>query len=245
MKNKGFIGTGILITAIIALIVGGGVVYFITKTDNPKGDNLVLEISNFEECVKAGYPIMESYPRQCKTGDGENFVEVIEEKITDNQTTNQENNSTQANNQPSENNITANSNNVLNQPAYLINAYTKNNKNYIDVDYIQILSGMASLQAQVADGSCPNVNDCYDFPNGYKQNTNPLIRTFEVSPNVVIMSSWDPYPNTNQITFQQFKNSQSWDLIQTNPPFQPAKGPYIRIDVQNNLVVKITRPYQE
>ena len=35
------------------------------------------EISSFDECVAAGYPVMESYPRQCKTSDGTTFVEEI------------------------------------------------------------------------------------------------------------------------------------------------------------------------
>lgn len=69
---------------------------------------------------------------------------------------------------------------VVDQPAYLISAYSQNGQNYIDVDYIQVLSGNDSLEAQVEDGQCPNVNDCYDFPNGYRRNQNPLIRTFEV-----------------------------------------------------------------
>lgn len=34
------------------------------------------EILSFEECAKAGYPIMESYPRQCRA-DGTTFVEEI------------------------------------------------------------------------------------------------------------------------------------------------------------------------
>ena len=34
-------------------------------------------IESFEECVAAGNPVMESYPRQCRTDDGKNFVEVI------------------------------------------------------------------------------------------------------------------------------------------------------------------------
>lgn len=33
-------------------------------------------ISSFQECMDAGYPIMESYPRQCNAG-GSNFVEDI------------------------------------------------------------------------------------------------------------------------------------------------------------------------
>lgn len=77
--------------------------------------------------------------------------------------------------------LTSNTNNVTDQPAYLIKAYSQNNKNYVEVDYIEVLSGAASIQAQVEDGECPNANDCYDFPNGYKRNQNPMIRTFEVA----------------------------------------------------------------
>jgi glyoxylase-like metal-dependent hydrolase (beta-lactamase superfamily II) len=35
-------------------------------------------ITNFEECVDAGNPVMESYPRQCRTEDGKNFTELID-----------------------------------------------------------------------------------------------------------------------------------------------------------------------
>ncbi len=35
------------------------------------------KISNFEMCSLAGYPVMESYPRQCKTPGGETFSENI------------------------------------------------------------------------------------------------------------------------------------------------------------------------
>jgi len=34
-------------------------------------------IDSFEECVAAGNPVMESYPRQCRTPDGKHFVETI------------------------------------------------------------------------------------------------------------------------------------------------------------------------
>ena len=33
-------------------------------------------ITNFEECVAAGNPVMESYPRQCRAG-GRTFVEIV------------------------------------------------------------------------------------------------------------------------------------------------------------------------
>ncbi|MBW3003760.1 hypothetical protein KY337_04295 [Candidatus Woesearchaeota archaeon] len=36
-----------------------------------------FRIRNFQDCVEAGYPIMESYPRQCMTDDGLSFNEQI------------------------------------------------------------------------------------------------------------------------------------------------------------------------
>ncbi len=42
-------------------------------SDNTQKSN----VTNFEECAKAGYPVMESYPRQCRTPDGKNFVENL------------------------------------------------------------------------------------------------------------------------------------------------------------------------
>lgn len=36
-------------------------------------------INSFDGCASAGYPIMESYPRQCRTPDGRGFVEAISE----------------------------------------------------------------------------------------------------------------------------------------------------------------------
>jgi hypothetical protein len=36
------------------------------------------EINNFEQCIAAGNPAMESHPRQCRTDDGKHFVEQID-----------------------------------------------------------------------------------------------------------------------------------------------------------------------
>lgn len=41
-----------------------------------------IEVLSFESCVKAGYPVMESFPRQCKTPDGRTYAEEIPEKFT-------------------------------------------------------------------------------------------------------------------------------------------------------------------
>lgn len=39
------------------------------------------QIASFEECVEAGNPVKESYPRQC-TADGKTFVEKIDEPVS-------------------------------------------------------------------------------------------------------------------------------------------------------------------
>jgi hypothetical protein len=63
----------ILIFALIVIVVGI-VVYF---TAFKPGEVPTPSINSFEECVSAGYPVLESYPRQCKTSDGETFTEDI------------------------------------------------------------------------------------------------------------------------------------------------------------------------
>lgn len=45
--------------------------FFFTKDKDAETKD---EILSFEECVKAGNPILESYPEQCKTSDGKTFV---------------------------------------------------------------------------------------------------------------------------------------------------------------------------
>ena len=35
-------------------------------------------INSFDDCVLAGYPVMESYPRQCRTKEGWTFIEEID-----------------------------------------------------------------------------------------------------------------------------------------------------------------------
>ncbi|HEX9503252.1 MAG TPA: hypothetical protein VF974_02925 [Patescibacteria group bacterium] len=40
----------------------------------PPGNPLISSINSFAKCAAAGYPIMQSYPEQCKTPDGLTFV---------------------------------------------------------------------------------------------------------------------------------------------------------------------------
>ncbi len=41
-----------------------------------------VEVTSFEECEAAGYPVMESYPRQCQAN-GEVFTEELDQQVLD------------------------------------------------------------------------------------------------------------------------------------------------------------------
>ncbi|MDD2656045.1 MAG: Gmad2 immunoglobulin-like domain-containing protein [Patescibacteria group bacterium] len=41
-----------------------------------------FKIENFDDCVSAGNPVMESYPRQCNTKDGQHFTEEIGNELS-------------------------------------------------------------------------------------------------------------------------------------------------------------------
>ncbi len=57
----------LIFLVILGLVVGG---YFYLKPVDE-------EINSFEECVDAGYSVMESYPRKCTTPNDQTFVEDI------------------------------------------------------------------------------------------------------------------------------------------------------------------------
>jgi len=63
----------ILIFVLIVIIVGIAVYFTALKP----GEAPTISINSFEKCVSAGYPVLESYPRQCKTPDGKTFTEDI------------------------------------------------------------------------------------------------------------------------------------------------------------------------
>lgn len=67
---------GLLLIACV-LAVAAYIIYEIAPHLAPASISVV---TNFEECAAAGNPVMESYPRQCNTPDGQHFVEEIGEQ---------------------------------------------------------------------------------------------------------------------------------------------------------------------
>lgn len=65
--------TGLLILAFVLTIVA-----LVLLKVTPRINSLPQAVvTNFDECAAAGNPVMESYPRQCRTEDGRLFVEEI------------------------------------------------------------------------------------------------------------------------------------------------------------------------
>lgn len=63
---------GKIILAILLIGVISAVFYWISLENEP-----VVTVNSYEECVDAGYPIMESYPEQCAAPDGRNFTREL------------------------------------------------------------------------------------------------------------------------------------------------------------------------
>lgn len=63
------------IIVLILILIGIGIYFIFQEPD-------IAEITNFKQCAKADYPVLDTYPRQCKTPDGRKFTEILDTKIT-------------------------------------------------------------------------------------------------------------------------------------------------------------------
>lgn len=76
-----------IIAIAILFLIGGGVYYQKNNqsqnNNNPSGKIDITKpvgynkIKSFDDCIAAGYPLMETYPRSCKLPDGNDFWENI------------------------------------------------------------------------------------------------------------------------------------------------------------------------
>jgi len=126
---------------------------------------------------------------------------------------------------------------------YLKKVYSKGGKDYINIDYVQWLSGDTAEQAMREDGQCPKSGECIVYNDYYIRNQNPLIRTFEVVPDVEIRAhdfekDYASGDWTESMTFSRFSQYFSRNVNNgywTSAPFH--------IEIGNNKVLKITEQY--
>ncbi|OHA08479.1 MAG: hypothetical protein A3B37_00030 [Candidatus Sungbacteria bacterium RIFCSPLOWO2_01_FULL_59_16] len=75
--SGGFGAFGAIALAAV-LVALAGVGYFVYRNYfAPRRFTFPRAITSFEECANAGYPVAESYPRQCHTPDGRTFTEEL------------------------------------------------------------------------------------------------------------------------------------------------------------------------
>ncbi len=86
MKTKNLIYAVIAIVVLILLVtvILGGIGYYIGTRMMSNQAPVDTSIDSFEKCVSAGYPVMESYPRQCRAN-SQTFTEKISSNPGDNQ----------------------------------------------------------------------------------------------------------------------------------------------------------------
>ncbi len=68
MKKSGVI----IIVLVLVLLLSASAVSI-----DRLGKRSLIEVDSFVSCIEAGFPILESYPRQCKTPEGETFIESV------------------------------------------------------------------------------------------------------------------------------------------------------------------------
>ncbi len=93
-----------------------------------------------------------------------------------------------------------------NRIGYVRKAYTSNGKNYIDIDYVQFLTGQAAIDAAKADGIAEqDEHGNWYVPNDYYiVNDSSQLRTFEVSSTAAI--KLDDGSAKKSITFAKLKS---------------------------------------
>jgi len=128
------------------------------------------------------------------------------------------------------------------QIGYVKKVYTKDGKNYLSIDYIQWLTGAEAEKAMREDGQCPKTGECIVFDDYYIRNVNPLIRTFEVSPDAKItMQTYDMEEtgliHPQEISFAQF----SW-IFAPKVNSRLKDVPYI-VEISSKKITKINEQY--
>lgn len=63
----------IIVISIITLLIGFTGIFVWYSIYNQRNEN----ISNYDECAAAGYPILESHPEQCSVPNGKTYTRVI------------------------------------------------------------------------------------------------------------------------------------------------------------------------
>lgn len=128
------------------------------------------------------------------------------------------------------------------QIGYIKKVYSKGEKNYLDIDYIQWLSGSAAEKAMREDGECPKTGECIVYNDYYIRNVNPLIRTFEIAPDAEITMQTYTMETTGQIQPEKISFLQFSQIFSSSTDLSLKNAPYI-VEISSNKITKINEQY--
>jgi hypothetical protein len=128
------------------------------------------------------------------------------------------------------------------QIGYIKKVYIKGGKSYLDIDYIQWLTGDAAEKAMRQDGECPKTGECIVLNDYYIRNLNPLMRTFEISPDVTITMQTYDMETTGQVQAESINLSQFGQIWNGSMKPNLKSVPYI-VEIQNQQITKINEQY--
>lgn len=132
--------------------------------------------------------------------------------------------------------------NTERQMGYIKKVYSRGGKNFLDIDYIQWLTGTVAEKAKREDGLCPSKGECIVENDYYIRNQNPLIRTFEISPNVQITMRTYNMEMTGQIQAQKISSAEFSQIFSSSAWSHLKDAPYI-VEISNNQIIRITEQY--
>jgi hypothetical protein len=128
------------------------------------------------------------------------------------------------------------------QMGYVKKVHMSGGKNYLDIDYIQWFMGDAAEKAMREDGECPKTGECEVLDDYYIRNANPLVRTFEISPDAVITMQTYNMEATGQIQSQVISINQFSQIWNTAAKPGLKSVPYI-VEIENKIITNITEQY--
>ncbi|MFA5925660.1 MAG: hypothetical protein WC831_01890 [Parcubacteria group bacterium] len=128
------------------------------------------------------------------------------------------------------------------QIGYIKKVYAKNGVDYIDIDYIQWLTGTEAEKAMREDGECPKTGECVVLDDYYIRNVNSLIRTFEIAADAEITMQTYSMEKTGKIQPEKISFDQLSRLFapSADPRFKDV--PYI-VEISSNKITKINEQY--
>jgi hypothetical protein len=159
---------------------------------------------------------------------------------------------------------------------FIKSTFSQNNKKFLSIDYVEWLNGKDAMRAMLKDGQCKIEGmtlaqaleklDSMDMssgaeifgncipPDGYfLSNTNPKLRTFEISPNVqIIVQTWThgiggDFNWNQKISLDTFYGIFNGTILKTPEGYSVDNfkkySPFV-ISVKNNIVEKIVEQYR-